>query len=453
MKKKSKTANKMNFTGPLPALYSESRHDRPIPLLEIYYLTTADSKQRTISKQELIDLATNVLSSTSLNLVETMGVPESVQYSNEEDDQSDIEFSSRATPSIPSVISRQHQKDHNNDENDQNDNNLNKINDNKHKFWAHIITNTASDCIQIAQAFGLHPLTVEDICGADSSREKLETFQNYLYFSVDCIDPDSDQFVPVHIVVLESCVLSFCRKVLYPMENCFDRVSQEIDRRSKKRESFSDIIAGDWILYFIIDGVIDDFIPEVYALNSEAENIDELVFLMSPTERSDLLRRIGMALQKLRKLQPTLATKEDILRKLSSSHNPNAQKPIESFISVDPRRYLMDVLDHIVEGRHSLHFTEHLLETSAQNYLAQVSVEMAEASNRMSIQMKRLSLVATIMLPLSLVAGLFGMNCKVPVGDIDSLDTFYSIIGSMGMFILISLWFLRESLWMRKKSL
>eukprot|EP00298_Acanthocystis_sp_HF-20_P014144 c20654_g1_i3.p1 GENE.c20654_g1_i3~~c20654_g1_i3.p1 ORF type:complete len:403 (+),score=149.07 c20654_g1_i3:246-1454(+) len=313
-------------------------------------------------------------------------------------------------------------------------------------FWAHICVPSANDSIDITQAFKMHPLTVEDICGADASREKLEVFRTYLYFSIDCIDPSSDTPTRVHIVIFENCVLSFSRIYLQPIQNALDRVSTEISSRSKRGEEWTSLLAGDWILYFLIDGIIDDFIPEIKALHSEAETIDDLVYLMSPTERADLLRRIGTTLQRLRKLQPTFIVKEDILKKLCISQNVSTYESLDKFVTADPKRYLMDVLDHIVEARHSLHFIEHLLETSAQNYLAQVSVEMTEASNRMAYQMARLSIVATFMLPLNLIAGLFGMNCNIPGRDEDNLNTFFIIIGSMGLYMLFMVWLMRDTL-------
>ncbi len=74
---------------------------------------------------------------------------------------------------------------------------------------------------------------------------------------------------------------------------------------------------------------------------------------------------------------------------------------------------MLDVQDHLVQTQYELQFVEHDLESSAQHYLARVSIEMAAASNNIAKGMTKLSLAATIMLPLSLIAGLFGMNVKV----------------------------------------
>ena len=74
---------------------------------------------------------------------------------------------------------------------------------------------------------------------------------------------------------------------------------------------------------------------------------------------------------------------------------------------------MSDVMDHLLDANEDLTFAEHDLEASAQLYTTRVSMEMAAANNVMASNMQSLSLVATIMLPMSLVAGLFGMNVKV----------------------------------------
>jgi magnesium transporter len=114
----------------------------------------------------------------------------------------------------------------------------------------------------------------------------------------------------------------------------------------------------------------------------------------------------------------------------------NWQNETEDLMASHPRRYMMDVLDHTMETTQQLTLIQHDLDASAQHYLARISIEMAAASNNMAYQMKQLSIVATILLPLSLIAGLWGMNVHVPGQDDDDLTVFFTIVGCMVAFAL-----------------
>eukprot|EP01100_Stratorugosa_tubuloviscum_P009353 TRINITY_DN3917_c0_g1_i1.p1 TRINITY_DN3917_c0_g1~~TRINITY_DN3917_c0_g1_i1.p1 ORF type:complete len:101 (-),score=44.01 TRINITY_DN3917_c0_g1_i1:75-377(-) len=71
-------------------------------------------------------------------------------------------------------------------------------------------------------------------------------------------------------------------------------------------------------------------------------------------------------------------------------------------------------------------------------YLSRISIEVAASANRTNNVMKKLSAVATIMMPLTLVAGLFGMNVPVPGGTTTSLWWFFGIAGTFFLIVCIA---------------
>jgi|SRR5947207_10380025 len=84
------------------------------------------------------------------------------------------------------------------------------------------------------------------------------------------------------------------------------------------------------------------------------------------------------------------------------------------------------------------HF-EKILSRAHSNYLAQLSVDHMESNNRINAVLGKITVIATVLVPLNLICGLFGMNVPVPGRETTDLTWFFSIVGVILGFIVISL--------------
>ncbi|KAJ1732703.1 CorA metal ion transporter [Coemansia biformis] len=109
----------------------------------------------------------------------------------------------------------------------------------------------------------------------------------------------------------------------------------------------------------------------------------------------------------------------------------------------DVIKYLADVHDHLTSLTASVHHCERILARAHGNYLARINLELTHASNTTNQLATQMTILAGIFLPLNLVAGIFGMNVKVPGRDRDDLRDFALIVGSMGLFVVFTLAFCR----------
>ncbi|KAJ2644744.1 CorA metal ion transporter [Coemansia sp. RSA 1694] len=105
----------------------------------------------------------------------------------------------------------------------------------------------------------------------------------------------------------------------------------------------------------------------------------------------------------------------------------------------DVTKYLADVHDHLIALTASVHHCERILARAHGNYLARINLELTHASNTTNQLATQMTVLAGIFLPLNLVAGIFGMNVKVPGRDRDDLRDFAIILGAMGFFVIASL--------------
>jgi len=169
---------------------------------------------------------------------------------------------------------------------------------------------------------------------------------------------------------------------------------------------------------------------------SEIDALESLILVLNAGEQSDVLRRFGNTRRYLTELRSRLVTKKEILTTLVK------EKIV--FVIDYTNLYLRDVLDNLATMLATIDGCADFLNNLNQTYLAKVSIEVAEASNRMNDVMKKFSAVATVMLPLTLVAGLWGMNVKVPgqvTDETTSYTWFFSIVGAMVAFCIIAAYF------------
>jgi Mg2+ and Co2+ transporter CorA len=116
----------------------------------------------------------------------------------------------------------------------------------------------------------------------------------------------------------------------------------------------------------------------------------------------------------------------------SSSNGSHGQKmaaiSADSHISNETRVYMRDVLDHINSCMHKIETAREILNQAQSNYLSQVSIQMARSAAATDNSMKKLTILATGLLPLTIVTSAFGMNVKVPFQEEDSVLPFFLIL-------------------------
>lgn len=199
-------------------------------------------------------------------------------------------------------------------------------------------------------------------------------------------------------------------------------------------------ITSDWFVYALFDDVVDEFLPSIKSMEFEVESIDDMVLFLKRTNQTEMLRRIGRARNQVNQLIRLLKPKTEIINILTKRH---AQKFQEHTLL-----YLRDTQDHLTSMIQNLEQNSETLNRSHNNYLAQISIELAEMSNRMNLQVKILTQVTSLALPFAIVGGLWGMNVVVPFEIVNgSMATWDMLLPFWLLFVVsislsIGFWFL-----------
>ncbi|KNC97362.1 uncharacterized protein SPPG_07289 [Spizellomyces punctatus DAOM BR117] len=301
-------------------------------------------------------------------------------------------------------------------------------------FWIDVTDPSHTEMVTFSKLFGIHPLTTEDI-QTEETREKCEIFINYSFICIRTFDQNQYsvtfmQPINVYIVIFRECVLSFHCKPIDHINNVLKRIEQ--------LKSYGLNITPDWINYALIDDITDTFMPLLRFIELEVDSIDDLVLILKESEQSDMLRRIGHARKKVMQMLRLLSTKAEVLRTIIK--RCGERLPADSETSL----YLGDIQDHVITMVQNLSHYEKTLARSHSNYLAQISIEITQASNRTNDVVMKMTAMASILLPLNVVTGLFGMNVTVPGEQTGTLHWFIGIVVFMVVIATFVYWWARK---------
>jgi len=130
-----------------------------------------------------------------------------------------------------------------------------------------------------------------------------------------------------------------------------------------------------------------------------------------------------------------LGGKADVIKGFAKRCNENYNVAPRGDVGL----YLSDIQDHVVTMMSNLGHFEKMLSRSHSNYLAQISVDNLIQGNSANVTLGKVTLIATILVPLNLICGLFGMNVPVPGRSSDSLGWFFGILGVIASFVVVCL--------------
>ncbi|GAM86809.1 hypothetical protein ANO11243_048290 [Dothideomycetidae sp. 11243] len=280
-------------------------------------------------------------------------------------------------------------------------------------------------------AFNIHPLTREDIT-TQETREKVELFRQYYFlcfrsfYQEDKSSPDFLEPINVYAVVFREGLLTF--------SFCPNQHAANVRKRIGRLRDYVNLSA-DWICYALIDEIIDGFAPVIHDIERESDVIEDNVFISRVEDAANILRQIGECRRRVMSLSRLLSGKADVIKGFAKRCNEQ--------YAVAPRGdvglYLSDVQDHVVTMMSNLSHFEKMLGRSHSNYLAQISMTNITQGNKANQMLNKITVLATILVPMNLIAGLFGMNVPVPGRSTTGLEWFFGIVGCMLAFSICAM--------------
>lgn len=243
---------------------------------------------------------------------------------------------------------------------------------------------------KLGECFGLHRLVTEDILNV-VQRPKAEDFGDYLYIVLKMLtyDEKEDKIVPeqVSLIVGQNYLLSFQEGIAGDVFHLIrDRLRSG---RGKIRKS-----GVDYLAYSLLDAVVDGYFAILEKLGERIDLLEEE--LISQPGRP-IVERLYNLKRELLFLHKAVWPLREVISSLERRESP--------LISETTVPYLRDVYDHVAQIIDTMDIYREMLSTMLDLYLSSVS-------NRLNEVMKVLTVIATIFMPLTFIAGVYGMNFK-----------------------------------------
>jgi len=242
---------------------------------------------------------------------------------------------------------------------------------------------------KVGRHFGLHPLIQEDIVNTEQ-RPKMEDFGDFIFVVLKMIYHDENEdgikIEQVSLILGENFVISFQEREGDIFNHVRERIRKGKGRIRKMKE--------DYLAYSLLDAVVDNYF---FILEKTGEQIEELEEKVVSEPKPETLQEI----HKLKRSMIFLRRSVWPLREVIST----LERGESSLIRETCRIYLRDVYDHTIQVIDSVETFRDMLSGMHDTFLSSIS-------NRMNEIMKVLTIIATIFIPLTFIAGIYGMNFK-----------------------------------------
>jgi magnesium transporter len=260
---------------------------------------------------------------------------------------------------------------------------------------------------RIGKVFGLHPLVLEDIVNVPQ-RPKVEEYEKQLLIVLRMVTPKEDgkRFVSeqVSFILGEHYLLTVQEE---PDYDPFGPVRERI--RSNKGMICRH--HADYLTYALIDAIVDGFFPVLEAYGDELEELEDEV-VDNPSRAT--LERIHQVKRDLLGLRRAIWPQREVINSLLRDGTP--------LIGETVRTYLRDCYEHVVQV---LEIIENYREIAS----SLMDVYLSSISNKMNEVMKVLTIISTIFIPLTFIAGVYGMNFNPELpGNMPELELPYAYV-------------------------
>lgn len=277
---------------------------------------------------------------------------------------------------------------------------------------------------KISEYFGLHPLVLEDIMNTDQ-RPKIEDFGDYIYLVLKMLYYNEK----TEEVIIEQLSLVLGSNFVVSFQERTGDVFDPIRDRIRNNRGLMRKMGADYLAYTLIDSIVDNYFIILEKLGEKIEYLEDELVTSPTTETLQQIHRLKRHMVFLRKSVWPL---REVISRLERERS---KLILESSII-----YLRDVYDHTIQVIDAIETFRDILSGMLDIYLSSIS-------NRMNEVMKVLTIIATIFIPLTLVAGVYGMNFRF-MPELESQWGYPVVLLCMFVIGVIMLIYFRKKQWL-----
>jgi len=247
--------------------------------------------------------------------------------------------------------------------------------------------NNTAEIEKIGQHYNLHPLLLEDIVNT-SQRPKIDEYKDYLFVVLKMMYYDANETLiseQVSLVLGQNYVLTFQESEGDVFDTLRDRI-----RNAKGRVRSE---GADYLLYTLIDAIVDNYYVIIETMGNKIEDLEDRLF--SGLSKDEISHEIQSLKREILKIRRSIFPIRELLNRIEKSES--------GLIESKTMHYFGDVYDHVIQISDTIEINREMIWSLMDMYMTNIS-------NKMNEVMKMLTIIATIFIPLSFIASIYGMN-------------------------------------------
>lgn len=271
---------------------------------------------------------------------------------------------------------------------------------------------------KIGKYFNLHPLILEDIVNT-GQRPKIEDYDNYIFIVLKMLyfNGDGDEIIAEHVslVLMKNIIISFQETEGDVFNSLRERLRNAKGRLRKE--------GADYLAYSLIDAIVDGYFTILETIEDSVENVED-VLMINPTQET--VQDIYIIKKNTAFLKKYIWPLREIVH--------NLERRGSSLITEITSIYLRDLYDHTIQVIDSV-------ESFRDTMSGMMEIYISSISNKMNEVMKTLTMIATIFIPITFVAGIYGMNFNTEISgwNMPELHWKYGYFFALSIMLLIAI--------------
>ncbi len=276
--------------------------------------------------------------------------------------------------------------------------------------WVDVINPTPKDFDDLAREFGFHPLAIED-CQHGHQRPKVDEYQGYYFIVMYEAEIDSDWKLE-----MRELNIFIGKNYLVTVHNQPIRAITTAERLWRGWADLAERGTG-LLAYLLMDSIVDDYLPLLDTISDRLDDLEDQIF---EDFQTDALQEIFRTKKQLLFLRRGVVPLRDVFNTMMRREQP--------IFSRETMIYFQDVYDHLIR-------VADMIDTLREIVGATMDAYLSVSGNRMNFVMKRLTAISAMLMSVTLIAGIYGMNFDF----MPELGWRYGYVGALVAMLLTGL--------------
>jgi len=291
-------------------------------------------------------------------------------------------------------------------------------------LWVDIQDIDDVDIDLLTAVFNIHPLTIEDFIMANA-RPKVENFKDYLFlimYSLECAGKCDSK--------IKMSEMDFCLGKNFLVTSHNHLVPTLALNKERIRKDSPIIKNGaDFLLYALIDSLVDSYFPVIHEFDEMVDQMSDELF-KDPT--NETLKKIYHLKNEIIHLRRTIGPQADVISLLTRGDYPQVTTPNAI--------YFRNIYDGLIRINDIVGTSRDIITGAMEAYVSVVS-------NRLNEIMKTLTVISTIVMPLTLIASIYGMNFK-HMPELEHRFGYPAVIFTMTLITIVMMIYFKRRKWL-----